>query len=316
MKVRSKLSIVVAVLVLLLCSYDLALGTAAVENSSGVCSSRHHPDDTVGYERSRYFCQAWHRCRSHSLTGSPRLVQTLLAGDVDYALGGVSSVLRARFHGADPVILATTTNYSGQRVLLRPESPLQRLQDLKGKTVGVTQYGSQGDTFFRDALKKNGLKPDADVSIIQMGGIPQVGAALLAGKLDAGVVGESGLLLIQQGRAKPLPGGSAKDLKVPGSGATLNATRRYVARNRDGVMRFLRAYIEGIHYFRTNREGSIRALQKFFAAPPPNRLLFCTMISARFLSPCRSPPTKPFKGNWTAKPILRPRASSRPTSWT
>src|SRR6476661_3994780 len=125
------------------------------------------------------------------LTGSPRLIQTLLAGDVDYALGGVSSVLRARFHGADPVILATSTNYSGQRVLLRPESPFQRLQDLKGKTVGVTQYGSQGDTFFRDALKKNGLKPDADVSIIQMGGIPQVGAALLAGKLDAGVVGES-----------------------------------------------------------------------------------------------------------------------------
>jgi ABC-type nitrate/sulfonate/bicarbonate transport system substrate-binding protein len=50
-------------------------------------------------------------------------------------------------HGADPVVLASSGNFSSQRVLLRPESTLQRLQDLKGKTVGVTQYGSGGDSF-------------------------------------------------------------------------------------------------------------------------------------------------------------------------
>ena len=198
------------------------------------------------------------------LTGSPRLIQTLLAGDIDYSLGGTSSVLRARFRGPDPVIIATTTNFTSQRVLLRPESALQRLQDLKGKTVGVTQYGSQGDTFLRDALKKIGLKPDADVTILQMGGTPQVGAALIAGKIDAAVSGESSLVLIQQGRVKPLPGGSAKELKIAGSGATLNVTRRHIARDREGIVRFLRAYVEAIHYFRTNREGSVRALVKFF----------------------------------------------------
>ena len=230
------------------------------------------------------------------LTGSPRLIQTLLAGDLDYALGGVSSVLRARFHGADPVIVATTTNYSGQRILLRLESPLQRLQDLKGKTVGVTQYGSQGDTFFRDALKKSGLKPDADVTIIQMGGIPQVNSALLAGKTDAAVVGESGLLLVQQGRAKPLPGGSAKDLKVPGSGATLNATRRYVARDREGVMRFLRAYIEGVHYFKTNREGSLRALQKFFRGATTEQTAFLYDIQRDIFDPLPVPSDEAIQG--------------------
>jgi ABC-type nitrate/sulfonate/bicarbonate transport system substrate-binding protein len=208
------------------------------------------------------------------LTGSPRIIQTLVAGDIDYALGGVSSVLRARMRGADPVIVATTTNYTTQGVLIRPESPLQRLQDLKGKTVGITQYGSQGDTFLRDALKKIGLRPDSDVSIIQMGGTPQVASALLAGKVDAGVTGESGLLLIQQGRAKPLPGGNARELKVPGSGATVATTRRHIARDHDGVMRFLRAYVEGVHYFRTNREGSIRGLQKYFRGATAEQIAF------------------------------------------
>jgi NitT/TauT family transport system substrate-binding protein len=208
------------------------------------------------------------------LTGSPRIIQTLIAGDIDYALGGTSSVLRARMRGADPIILATTQNYSSQQVLLRPDSTLQRLQDLKGKTVGVTQYGSQGDTFLRDALKRTGLKPDADVNILQMGGIPQVGSALLAGKIDAGVTGESGLLLIHQGRAKPLPGGSAKELKLPGSGAALSATQRHISRDREGVMRFLRAYVEGVHYFKTNREGSLRALQKYFRGATAEQVAF------------------------------------------
>ena len=39
-------------------------------------------------------------------------------------------------------------------------------------------------------------------------------------------------------------------------------------------MRFLRAYIEGIHYFRTNREGSIRALQKFFRGATAEQVAF------------------------------------------
>jgi NitT/TauT family transport system substrate-binding protein len=75
------------------------------------------------------------------LTGSPRAVQTLLAGDIEYTIAGGQSAIRARMHGADPVMLATSANFSSQRVLLRPESTLQRLHDLKGKTVGVTQYG-------------------------------------------------------------------------------------------------------------------------------------------------------------------------------
>jgi NitT/TauT family transport system substrate-binding protein len=230
------------------------------------------------------------------LTGSPRLMQTLLSGDVDYALGGTSSVLRARFRGADPVIVAGTTNFTGQRVLIRPDSPLQRLQELKGKTVGVTQYGSQGDTFLRDALKKIGLKPDADVSILQMGGTPQVASALVAGKVDAAVSGESSLLLIQQGRAKGLPGGSAKELKIAGVGATLNVTRRFLTRDREGITRFLRAYVEGIHYFRTNREGSIKALQKFFRGATLEQTAFMYDDQREVIDPLPIPSDEALQG--------------------
>ncbi len=196
------------------------------------------------------------------LTGSPRAVQTLLAGDIEYTIAGGQSAIRARMHGADPVILATSANFSSQRVMLRPESTLQRLQDLKGKTVGVTQYGSGGDTFLRAGLRSIGLRPDADVSILQMGGTPQVASSLIAGKVDAGVSGESSVLLIHQMKMKQLPGASAKEMKILSSGAPLITTRRYISRERRSVMQFMRAYVEGVHYFKTNKEGSVRALQK------------------------------------------------------
>jgi ABC-type nitrate/sulfonate/bicarbonate transport system substrate-binding protein len=274
MKIHSRLPIVVPVLTLLLCSYDLA----SSQQRRKIMVAYVAPSITQAIpwitKEAGLFAKHGIEAEVILLTGSPRIIQTLIAGDIDYAIGGVSSVLRARMRGADPIILATTTNYSGQQVLLRPESSLQRLQDLKGKTVGVTQYGSQGDTFLRDALRKTGLKPDADVNILQMGGIPQVGSALLAGKIDAGVTGESGLLLIHQGRAKALPGGSAKELKLPGSGATLSATQRHITRDRDGVMKFLRAYVQGVHYFKTNREGALRALQKYFRGATADQVAF------------------------------------------
>ena len=274
MKVRSSFLTVVAILTLLPCSYDLA----SAQQRRKILVAYVAPGMTQAIpwitKEAGIFAKRGIDAEVILLTGSPRIIQTLIAGDIDYAIGGTSSVLRARMRGADPIILATTTNFSGQQVLLRPDSALQRLQDLKGKTVGVTQYGSQGDTFLRDALKKTGLKPDADVNILQMGGIPQVGSALVAGKIDAGVTGESGLLLIYQGRAKPLPGGSAKDLKLPGSGAALSATQRHINRDREGVMRFLRAYVEGVYYFKTNRDGSLRALQKYFRGATADQVAF------------------------------------------
>jgi NitT/TauT family transport system substrate-binding protein len=274
MKARKRFLIIIPVLAFLLWGYDLSYG----QQRRKILVAYVAPGITQAIpwitKQAGLFAKHGIDADVILLTGSPRIIQTLIAGDIDYAIGGTSSVLRARMRGADPIILATTTNYSSQQVLLRPESSLQRLQDLKGKTVGVTQYGSQGDTFLRDALKRTGLKPDADVNILQMGGIPQVGSALLAGKIDAGVTGESGLLLIHQGRAKPLPGGSAKELKLPGSGATLSATQRHITRDRDGVIRFLRAYVEGVHYFKTNREGALRALHKYFRGATADQVAF------------------------------------------
>jgi len=194
--------------------------------------------------------------------GSPRTVQALIAGDLDYAIAGTPAFLRARMQGADVVILSSPSNYSSQRVLLKPDSTVNSLKDLKGKIVGVTQFGSAGDSFFRVAVRKAGLK-ETDVTILQMGGTPGVSQALEAGRIEVGVLGESGMLLVFQGKARQLKGASSRELGFLGLDAPLATTERKIRRDRGSVLRFMQAYVEAIHYFKTNKAGTIRILQKY-----------------------------------------------------
>jgi NitT/TauT family transport system substrate-binding protein len=196
------------------------------------------------------------------IPGSPRTVQALMAGDLDFIVAGSAAVLRARMQGAEIAMLASPSSYSSQRVLVKLDSPLQNLKDLKGKLVGVTQYGSAGDTFLRTALKKSGLK-ESDVTVLQMGGTPGVTQALEAGRIEVGVLGESSMLLVFQNKARQLKGASARELGIPGLDAPLTTSERKLKRDRPGVLRFMQAYVEAIHYFKANRAGTVRILQKY-----------------------------------------------------
>jgi ABC-type nitrate/sulfonate/bicarbonate transport system substrate-binding protein len=193
------------------------------------------------------------------VTGSPRLAQSLIAGDFDYALVGATALIRARIQGADPVILAATTNYSTQKLLVHPAAGIPRLADVRGRTIGVSQYGSEADTFLRIVLAKTGIAAE-DVQILQTGGHPQTLAAMLSGNLEAGVLGSAIALAAEQAGMIRLA--DPRQLDVLSPTGTLAATRRTIERDRESVVRFLRAYVEGVHFFKTQRDETIRILQK------------------------------------------------------
>lgn len=87
-----------------------------------------------------------------------------------------------------------------------------RPEDLKGAIIDVSQYGSEADTFARNALATAGLKPDKDVTIIQLGGHPQVAAAMVAGKLEVGALAGLAALTVERSGARLLA--SAVELKI------------------------------------------------------------------------------------------------------
>jgi len=196
------------------------------------------------------------------IPGTPRTIQALIAGDLDYVAAGAPASLRARAQGSDVVILSTLANVSSQRVFIRPDSKLNSFNDLKGKIIGVTQFGSGGDTFLRAALRKTGIK-ESEVTIIQMGGTPGVAQGLESGRIEVGVLGDSGLLLVFRGRAKPLKGGSAKELGMRGVDAPLTTTERKIKTDRAGVVRFMQAYLETVRFFQSNKPATAHILAKY-----------------------------------------------------
>ena len=196
------------------------------------------------------------------IPGTPRTVQALIAGDLDYAVAGTPAVLRARMQGADVVVLGSLANYSSQRVFVRPDSTINSIRELKGKLIGVTQYGSAGDTFLRAALKKIGMKEN-EVTILQMGGTPGVAQALESRRIEVGVLGDSGMLLVFRGIVRPLKGASSRELGFKALDAPLSTTERKIKADRNAVLRFVQAYVETIHYFKTNKTGSIRIFKKY-----------------------------------------------------
>jgi ABC-type nitrate/sulfonate/bicarbonate transport system substrate-binding protein len=214
------------------------------------------------------------------IPGTPRTIQALIAGDLDYVAAGAPASLRARAQGADVVILSTLANSSPQRVFVRPDSTLSSFKDLKGKIIGVTQYGSGGDTFLRGALRKHAIK-ESEVTILQMGGTPGVAQGLESGRIEVGVLGDSGLLLVFRGRAKPLKGASAREMGFRGVDAPLTTTDRKIKTDRAGVVRFMQAYLETIHFFQTDKAGTARILQKYMRGVSEEHIaLWCDDLRA------------------------------------
>ncbi len=142
--------------------------------------------------------------------------------------------------------------------MISKTSKIRRIEDLNGAVIGVSQYGSEADTFARVA--QAGLKPDKDTTIIQLGGHPQVAASLAAGKLEIGVLGGLATLTVERAGARLLT--SAQELKVLSPSGTFATTRAYIQKQkRGGSAHALFCRSAALHQNQSKRNDTL--LQKY-----------------------------------------------------
>ncbi len=191
--------------------------------------------------------------------GSSTVVQAMLAGELPMAELAIPAVIQANLAGANLVMLASPNHKPGQKLMVKPE--IKNPPDLKGKKLGVTRFGTSDDFLLRYILTKWGLQPDREVSLIQMGGSQQILAGLASGSIDGGLL--SSPLNLQ---ARKLGFQMLVDLSAIGvdyQGAGVVSTRTYVRNNPDIIRRYLRAYVEGLHRLKTDKEFSLKVLAKY-----------------------------------------------------
>ena len=191
--------------------------------------------------------------------GGSRAAQSLASGDVSFAQMAGAGVIQSNLKGTDVVMIAGILNTMNYQFIV--DKNIQQPDQLKGKTLAVSRYGSSSDFATRFALDKYGLVPEKDVRILEIGTQPDRFAALESGRIQGAM-----LEVPQSLRAKKMGFRVLANLKMLGleyQHTALATTRSLIKAQPDLVRKVMKAYVEGIHYYKTHQKESLTVLEKY-----------------------------------------------------
>jgi len=175
------------------------------------------------------------------IPSSSTATAALLGGNVDVGLLGGIGVVNAFVNGAtDLVLTGSIKNFMTQSILAKPE--ITKLQELKGKKIGVTRIGSNTHYFSVQAFRRAGMNPEKDVLFIQTGGDAETLGALFTGRIDAAsLLPPADAKAIAQGFRYVVYG---PDQAIPFAASTITTRRSVLAKRPQVIARFMRAMAE------------------------------------------------------------------------
>ena len=189
--------------------------------------------------------------------GASRVVSSLLAGEIQFSVGGGDAVIRAALKGADTVLAVSPLKTGLQRLMVRSE--IRTPADLKGKKIGVTRFGSASHWVLQLMLRKWNMRND-DVQILQLGSSPANLASLDNRGTDGAVLTLPTFFLAEERGYRLLA--DPADMDIIYLQNSIDTTRSYLKRNRDQALRFVKGVCEGLAYFRKNKRDAIAVMQK------------------------------------------------------
>jgi NitT/TauT family transport system substrate-binding protein len=189
------------------------------------------------------------------ISSGPTVVQALLGGDVVGGIAATNAVIAAVLRGAPLVSVLSTANRPYHRLFVQPE--ITRIEELKGKTLGVTRFGSVTDNLTRMILRKYGL--ENAVTVRQMGGTIEVSSAF-QNKQIAGAVTSS---LRVEGTMQPRVLLKLEDLGFFYSMDVIAHSREDLKKIPQAVDRMVRAYTEGVAAIHFQKERANKAIAKY-----------------------------------------------------
>lgn len=198
------------------------------------------------------------------ISSGPVVVQALIGGDLHGGVAASNAVINAILNGASIIGVAGTANRPYHRLWVQPE--ISRIEDLRGKTLGVTRFGSITDNLSRILLRKHGL--EGAVNVRQMGGTLEVGAAFQQRQIAGAVT--SDLRIGAYVPAKILV--KLVDMGIPYSMNMIPVSRDYYRRHPDIVEGIVRAYSEGVAAMNHDKELALKVIAKYSRHTHPKNL--------------------------------------------
>lgn len=198
-------------------------------------------------------------------------IQAALAGDVLIQLQGGSTAVSAWAQGAKELTFVGAVGNRLDYVLIALPS-VRKPEELKGRTIGVSQIGASSDFVARIALRRLGLNPDTDVVIVGVGGMGERWAALQGGHIHGTVAQPPFTLLAHKSGSPILIDLSKLDFDYTISGVL--TTRSFIRSEPETVMNFMRGLADGMDFYRDerNKEQVIRFLGEYYRSSATEEL--------------------------------------------
>jgi ABC-type nitrate/sulfonate/bicarbonate transport system substrate-binding protein len=199
------------------------------------------------------------------MEGGRLSIQSLLSGTTQFMGGDAVSALTAVAGGVDIVLLASPKNILPYVFAVSPD--IKRPQDLKNKTIAVSQIGGRAGEIARMVVKNMGLDPDKDVKYLSVGGSRSRLAALSKGTVQAAPVARGLVPTVEKAGLKTL------EVKpIPFIVDALWTTREYAKTHPEIVDRVVKSLVKGVAITVRDRDMAIRTLRKYTKIDDPKVL--------------------------------------------
>jgi NitT/TauT family transport system substrate-binding protein len=191
------------------------------------------------------------------IQGASSAAAALISGDAQVGAFSPQVVITSSMQGLDLVMVARLGNSMDNRIFGR-----RGITNIKQiKSLAISRFASNADFAGRYLVERAGLKPDSDVAFLQFGNQSNRIAAIETGRADAAIITPP-MTLQARKMGFPLLIDAAK-LEIPYSSLFMVLRKSSLAKNREDARNFLKALIEGVHYYLANKEFSLKVLSKY-----------------------------------------------------
>ncbi len=192
----------------------------------------------------------------------------LLSQDAPLGSIGGNAIINASASGADLVAVAVQQVRFTYQVMSDPS--LQTFADLRGKRLGVADVGGSSDLATQYALDKFGLRRGEDVAVVALGSQNERLGGLQAGAVAAAMLQAPFTASAREAGYKTLFNFANEDYEAPIT--TVVTNRAYLRDHPDVVRRYVTALVDAIHYFKTERAGTLAIVGRFLGLDDPAAL--------------------------------------------
>jgi ABC-type nitrate/sulfonate/bicarbonate transport system substrate-binding protein len=189
------------------------------------------------------------------IQGASSAAAALSSGDAQ--VGMFSPQVVVSTPALDLIMFGRLGNTMDNRIYAR--KGIKSLKEVK--RLAISRFGSNADFAARYLLQREGLRPDTDVALLQVGNQANRIAAVETNNAEAAMLTPP--MTLQARKLGMTLIADASKLGIPYSSLFFVSRRPYLTKNRADLINFTKAMIEGVHYYKTNKEFSMKVIGKY-----------------------------------------------------